>query len=149
MKSDTTDQAFDNARQCKEDQKLFADTGNHHMHLCDGELVIALAIYRGNRYKSRTCNFAELKCVYTTDPGRGLEQHLVRNLKWHLRDMLYSYILTWVSKAMVRTYEAQDFFVIEYGLLHEDVKEFIPMQQDRVCMKFLLPDWMKNRFDLV
>ena len=63
--------------------------------------------------------------------------------------MLYSYILTWVSKAMVRTYEALDFFVIEHGLLHEDVKEFIPMQQDRVCMKFLLPDWMKNRFDLV
>ena len=81
---------------CKEDLKLFADTSNQHMHLCDDEHVKAQAIYKG--YRGGRCNFAELKCVYAKDPLARLEGHLIRNLKWHLQDMRYSYVLSWVSE---------------------------------------------------
>ena len=50
---------------------------------------------------------------------------------------------------MVDTYIALDFFPIEHAKLPEDVRECMPLMEDRVCMKFLLPEWQKNRYDLL
>ena len=41
------------------------------------------------------------------------------------------------------------FFEIDYDLLPGDVKQCMPPEPGKVCMKLLLRDWDKNRFDLV
>ena len=126
---------------------LYSDDLNSHMHLCEGNIVKAAIVYREHR--GGRCNFAELKSVVTAEPGHGLEKHLIRNSKDHLGNMRYSYILFQAHKQMVPAFEKTNFFPIEYDRLPADVKERMPYKEGSVCMKFLLPKWQSNRYDLV
>ena len=116
------------------------------MHLRDEGELAALAVYEPHR--SGRYNFVELKCVHTRKHD-GHEPHLLRHLKNHLGRVRFSYILYQADKEQVRAYNGRNFFVIEYDLLPADVKERMPHKAGTVCMKFLLKDWQKNRFDLV
>ena len=126
---------------------LYQEAGLSHIQLCDGDEVKALAVYKENR--GGRCNFVELKCVHTVQQDHKLEGHMIRNTKDHLSNLRYSYILSQIHADFVPKYNALDFFAIEYDLLPVDVKERMPQKAGTVCMKFLLPNWQKNRYDLV
>ena len=117
------------------------------MQLCEDDEVKVLSIYKENR--GGRCNFAELKCVHSAQADHELEDHLFRNLKVHLGNLRYSYLLSWVHKDFVGKYNALDFFAIKHELLPDDVKVLMPYKEDYICMKHLLRDWDKNRFDLL
>ena len=50
---------------------------------------------------------------------------------------------------MVRAFEKINFFIIDYMRLPYEVREAMPQKADTVCMKYLLPNWQKNRYDLI
>ena len=50
---------------------------------------------------------------------------------------------------MVPAYERIKFFEIDYNLLPIEVKERMPRKPGSVCMKYLLPNWQRNRYDLI
>ena len=50
---------------------------------------------------------------------------------------------------MVQAFEKMNFFVIDYMRLPYEVREAMPQKADTVCMKYLLPNWQKNRYDLI
>ena len=50
---------------------------------------------------------------------------------------------------MVLNFEKINFYIIDYNKLPIEVKERMPKKDGSICMKFLLPNWRKNRFDLV
>ena len=77
-------------------QLISTEVGLSHMHLRDEEednQIKALAIYKENRVGR--ANFAELKflCPNLMMTKSTTKKHLFRNLKDHLGNMRYSYIL--------------------------------------------------------
>ena len=63
--------------------------------------------------------------------------------------MLFSYVLFQAHRIMVKTFEKINFYVVDYNKLPIEVKERMPQIEGSICMKFLLPKWRKNRFDLI
>ena len=50
---------------------------------------------------------------------------------------------------MVKAFEKINFYVVDYNKLPIEVRERMPKKEGSICMKFLLPNWRKNRFDLI
>ena len=130
-------------------QDIYDDDRNDHMHLCEGNFIKAAAAYQEHR--GGRCNFAELKTITTTEKesAYGAHKHLIRNLEDHLGNVRFSYILFQAHPKMVRTFERSNYFVVDYNKLPNDVKERMPQKEDSVCMKFFLPKWKEDRFDLI
>ena len=129
--------------------ELFTEKASlNHMHLSDAaDKVKALSVYE--KFRILRCNFVELKCIHICEQNKDHELHLVRHLMRHLGCQRYSYVLFQAHKELVKVYNAFDFFVIDHGKLPDDVKECMPLKDGRVCMKYLLPNWRKNRYDLL
>ena len=126
---------------------VFEGTKQSHMHLRESEQLKAVKTYE--EFRTYRCNFVELKGVDLDNPSQVHEDHLLRNLKDHLGNVRFSYILYQAPVELVKNYNAQGFFKIEYDHLPDDVKECIPQKPNSVCMKFLLRNWQKDRFDLL
>ena len=126
---------------------LSTEVGLSHMHLKEGDDIKALAVYE--EYRGDRVNFAELKCIHTTNEDhQENERHLMRLFKEHLGNVRFSYLIYQAREEELGAYNDLYFYAITYSELPNDVKKCMPLIPGRVCMKFLLPDWQTNRHDL-